>query len=99
MYFVWFSLLWILIAFNMAFKDILSTDVQVAIFLTLILASCFLNIRYKILDSWFKQLANIVLELVLVGLAFSINISEWMSLTEAQSNKLGKITVMTFTVA
>lgn len=80
MYFVWFSMLRILIAFNMAFKDVISSDVLVAVFFTLILTSTFLNIRYRILDSWFKQIANMVLEIVLLGLAISINVTEWLDL-------------------
>ena len=70
----------ILIAFNMAFKDVISSDVLVAVFFTLILTSTFLNIRYRILDSWFKQIANMVLEIVLLGLAISINVTEWLDL-------------------
>lgn len=83
MYFVWFSMLRILIAFNMAFKDVISSDVLVAVFFTLIVTSTFINIRYRILDSWFKQIANMVLEIVLLGLAISINVTEWLDLNQS----------------
>ena len=82
-YFVWFNLLRIFIAFNMAFKDIITSDVLVAIFFTLMMTSVFINVRYKIFDSWYKQISNIVLELSLLGLAIVINLTEWFKLTEA----------------
>ncbi len=96
-YFVWFSLLRIFIAFNMAFKDVITADVLVAIFFTLMMSSVFINLRYRIFDTWYKHLANVALEFALLGLAIAINVTEWFKVSEERSNQIGARIVMVFT--
>jgi hypothetical protein len=76
-YFVWFSVLRILIAFNMAFKDVIASETLTTIFLTLIMCSVMINLRFRILCTWYKHIANVTLEIALLGLALSVNVTEW----------------------
>ena len=73
----------------MAFKDVITADVLVAIFFTLMMCSVFINLRYKIFDTWYKHLANVALEFALLGLAIAINVTEWLKVSEERSNEIG----------